>query len=121
MRDSYLRRAIRPSGPNFPRRANSLELAFECSAKLKLGDAVSEVLKHRLADLRAAGSVSDLVAGRPRILHRSNPEKMVLDLCDGYHVVFVPNNIERPTTETGELDWQRVSRIRIIRIGREDE
>jgi hypothetical protein len=58
---------------------NSLELAFdskslrttcesERQAKLELGDVVAEVLKHRLADLLAAKSVKDLVAGQPRLL-----------------------------------------------------
>lgn len=91
----------------------------ERQAKLELGDAVAEILKHRLADLRAATSVKDLVAGRPRVLDGAALQQMVVDLRDGYRIVFTANHTKNPMTETGDLDWERVSRIKILRIERD--
>ena len=81
----------------------------------ELGTRVAEVLKRRLADIRAATSVEDLVAGRPRELAGSDPH-MIVDLSDGYYIVFGANHPNNPMTESGDLDWTRVSRVKILRI-----
>lgn len=102
-----------------------LELAFEskelremceseAEAKRQLGDTAAEMLRHRLADLDAAASPKDLLAGRPRL--GQDGETMVVDLCEGCRLVFTANHPSNPTTSTGELDWARVARIRILRI-----
>ena len=39
----------------------------EAKAKRELGPSVAGILKHRLADLQAAKSANDLVAGQPRM------------------------------------------------------
>lgn len=85
----------------------------EAHAKHELGSEVAEVLKRRLADLDAATSAQDLVAGRPRELDDAN---MAVDLCDGYRIVFCANHPSNPVTETGDLDWSRISRIKVLRI-----
>lgn len=113
-----------------PRRVSTLQLAFDSKplrticeserhAKLEFGDAVAEILKHRLADMWAATSVRDLVAGRPRVLGGAAPPQMVVDLHDRYRVVFTANHTKNPMTETGDLDWKRVTRIKILRIERD--
>ena len=102
-----------------------MELAFEskclrtiCESeahgKNELGLEVAEVLKHRLADLRAATSIHDLVAGRPRVSDKG--EQLVVDLRNSYYVVLVANHPNNPVTETGRLDWTRISRIKVLRI-----
>jgi hypothetical protein len=88
-------------------------------AKDELGGAVAEVLKHRLADMAAATSVADLVAGRPRGLGGTARNQMAVDLCEGYVITFAANHTKNPNTETGDLDWKRVSRIKILRIERD--
>lgn len=106
-----------------------MELAFEsrelreiceseAEASQHFGDAVAEMLRHRLADLDAAGSPEELVAGRPRVGEEA--ETMVVDLCDGHRIVFTPNHIKNPTQPAGGVDWPRVSRIRILRIERDN-
>lgn len=109
-------------------RAYKLELAFdtrslrnicesESNAKREFGEKVAESLRHRLADLHAAGCPRDLLAGHPRVLdgdHRS----MAVDLCDGYSLVFSANHSKNPMTEAGSLDWERVSRVKIMRLER---
>ena len=90
----------------------------EAEAKAKLGDPVAAALKSRLADLDAAMSPSDLVAGRPRI--GEDKETMVIDLCQGYRIVFAANHPNNPLSERGEVDWRKVSRVRILRIERDN-
>lgn len=89
----------------------------ERSAKDELGEAVAEVLKHRLADMVAATSVVDLVAGKPRILGGTATNQMAVDLSEGFVITFAANHIKNPSTESGDVDWKRVSRIKILDIG----
>jgi plasmid maintenance system killer protein len=104
-----------------------LELAFDSKplraicesaacAERTLGARVAEVLRHRLADLRAATSPKDLVAGSPSLLDGAEREHMAVNLCDGWRLVFAANHPKNPRTENGDLDWVRISRIRILRI-----
>jgi toxin HigB-1 len=86
----------------------------EAQAKHELGDAVAEALKHRLSDLIAAKSVKDLVAGRPRL--GDDPSHMVVDLGENHRLVFKANHTNNPVTLSDDLDWGRVSRVKILRI-----
>lgn len=74
-------------------------------------------LRNRLDDMRAADSVLQLPAGRPR-----------RDLCDGvdcYRVEFykdlwltiIPNHLEPRMNAQGATDWGRVRRVRIVSVG----
>jgi proteic killer suppression protein len=111
------------------RKVAALELAFEsrrlrticemeAEAKSELGDAVAEVLKHRLADLRAASSVKDLLAGRPRVLEGSGGKHMAVELADDYRLVFTSNHITRPKDSANDINWGWVTRIRLLGIDR---
>ena len=102
-----------------------LELAFEskelrdiceneAEAKRKLGESIAETLKRRLADLDAAASPKDLLAGRPRL--GQDGQTMVIDLGEGHRIVFAANHPENPASADGGLDWAKVRRIRILRI-----
>jgi hypothetical protein len=86
----------------------------EAQAKHELGDAVAEFLKHRLSDLVAAKSVRDLVAGRPRI--GDWQDHMVVDLGDSHRLVFKANHTNNPVTSSDDLDWGRITRVKILRI-----
>lgn len=105
----------------------ALELAFsnkslrqlcqsEAIAKRSLGTIVAEKLKRRLADLRAATCVADLVAGRPREREGSHHHEIVVDLGEGTRLVFCANHNIIPMLESGAVDWSKVSRIKILGI-----
>ncbi len=102
-----------------------MELAFDSSslratceneaqARGELGDTVAEMLKHRLGDLRAAASSKDLLAGKPRV--SADGQHMIVDVGDTHRIVFKANHIKCPMKNTKEVDWERVSRIKIVRI-----
>lgn len=92
----------------------------EAHAKRELGGEVAEVLKHRLGDLRAATSVADLVAGQPRQLEGADRQHMAVNLPSGHRIVFSANHPNNPITETGDVDWHSVSRVKILRIESDD-
>jgi len=105
----------------------ALELAFakkslrqlcesEAKAKRDLGVRIASTLKRRLADMRAATSVKDLVAGQPRELEGTHRLHIAVNLCDGSRIVFCANHNATPMLESGGVDWSRVSRIKILRI-----
>ena len=114
-----------------PGRTETLEVAFdtkslraicesEAKAKRELGPSVGRILKHRLADFRAAKSAKDFVAGQPRFVRGTGRENMAVDLCDGYRIVFTANHPKGSSSETRDVNWERVSRIKILRIGIDD-
>lgn len=115
-----------------PGRIDTLELAFDTQslrticesephAKRELGSHMAETLKHRLADLHAAPSPKDLVAGRPRELDGTGPQRaMAVDLRDGHRIVFCANHTKTPMTALGDPDWSRVSRVKILRIEKDN-
>jgi len=113
---------------NFTRTVN-LDLAFNSEplrtlcekyavAKHELGEETADALIGRLADLRAASSMHELVAGRPRFLPEATKPTVIVDLTPGYQLSFCANHVTNPVTENGELDWTRISRIKILDIGR---
>jgi hypothetical protein len=58
------------------------------------------------------------VAGRPCM--GPDGQHMAIDLCDGHRIIFKANHPNYPRNDIDELDWARVSRIKIMRIESED-
>jgi plasmid maintenance system killer protein len=77
---------------------------------------VTESLKHRLSDLEAASAITDLITGQPQ-LH--NPTaKYSVRLAEGVCLEFAANHVKNPVDKNGNVDWKKVSRIQIMRIGK---
>ena len=105
-----------------------LELAFgtrelrsicenESTAEVTFGSAVAPMIKRRLADVNAATSVDDLIAGNPRYLNIKGRSCLVVNLCDDVCIVFEANHPVNPRTESGAIDWSTVNRIKVTAIG----
>lgn len=104
-----------------------MEIAFESLALRKLcedalhadatlGSKAAESLRRRVADLKASTSVSDLLIGRPR----QRDENLEIELSDGYVMVLVPNHPKKPTSQNGQLLWDKISRIKVVEIIRRE-
>lgn len=104
-----------------------MELAFEskslrticeseADAQSELGPTVAEALRHRLADLRVASSINDLVAGKPRLSDDANDQHCIIDLAGDYSIVLGANHPRNPLMGAGKLDWARISRVKLLRI-----
>lgn len=100
----------------------SLRDVCESDEKLKrqFGDRVGETIKGRLADLRAATSIRDVVAGSPREITRDGKPAMILDLDCGRAMTFRPNHLRMPLRADGSVDWAAVYRIKILSIENAD-
>lgn len=83
---------------------------------MRFGARLGETIKNRLADIRAATTISDVVAGNPREISRDGKPAMALDLEDGYVMVFSPNHLRIPVRSDSSVDWKAVSRIKILVI-----
>lgn len=105
-----------------------MEISFDtkslrefCESETKsiniLGVQKSLILKHRLADLRAATCVNDLIVGNPRIVIRENEQQYVLDIFNDFSLFFCANHNNNPLNNDDSINWSKVSRIKIIKIG----
>jgi hypothetical protein len=88
----------------------------ERTARRSLGARVSEKLKARLADFQAANFVTDIIAGRPREFVGDRTGQVAVDLVDGFQLVFCSNHSDIPLINRTQVDWSRVSRIKIMDI-----
>jgi|ERR1035441_76797 hypothetical protein len=106
-----------------------MELAFEtpglrsvCESDVEarkcLPEGTAEELQDRLADMRAAASVSDLVAGAPSVDVRP-PGRIRFALDGGYELVCVCNHPRPPMTDDGLVDFGRIRRVKVVTIGQE--
>jgi proteic killer suppression protein len=96
----------------------ALRSLCECQARAEreLGFKVAKKLRERIADIRAAENVTDLVAGRPREIEGGRLPNYSINLADGYRIVLCPNHNEIPLTKSRRIDWSKVSRVRIHKI-----
>lgn len=81
-----------------------------------IGESAAEVLRTRIADLRAATYLADLPAGRPAVVEGSRPQ-LQFELRAGWSLLMaVRQNV--PRTDEGKLDQTRVRRARVEGISR---
>lgn len=107
-----------------------MELAFESrelrsicehefEARHALGQSVAQLLKHRLADLIAADSLQDLLAGSPRVLEADSGPQLIIELADGYQMCLVPNHPGSSLDSSDIHEWTSTRRLKIISISKE--
>ena len=103
-----------------------MELAFQTKtlrswcedpelAPSTLKPTVIESLKGRLADLHAAESPLDLVAGAP-ILENGRYPKVILHLADGYQMTCAINHANPSRDSGGKIVWSKVRRMKVMSI-----
>jgi hypothetical protein len=84
-------------------------------AERKLGVASAGRLIRRLADLRAADSLADILAGG--LVQYLWPETSELSFgLNGSRLVLRVNHHVVPVDDLGDIDWKRVTRVKIVRI-----
>jgi len=99
---------------------NTLKLRKICesehTATTEFGAQLALSLKKRLADMRAAESVEDLAAFIT--LHPKPTTKAIfrLDLADGFFLEATSNHEVIPITNR-QVDWSRVNRVKLLKIG----
>lgn len=76
-----------------------------------LGKPATRRLHARLADLMAASSVADLVAGHPHPLRGDRAGQLALDLDGGRRLVLEPYEDPAPARDDGSIVWARVTDV----------
>ena len=109
-----------------------LELSFSSSeirevclsqytAVREFGSFIGEKLIDRLADLRAATSPIDLIAGNPQPIEIRSNQYYAVYLSENNFLVFSTNQKETPIFDNGYIDWAHIYRIKILYIGNTHE
>lgn len=96
----------------------SLRSTCESKAKAEatFGIEAAVMLQRRLADLIAATSVKDLIAGNPSGANKKNDTEIAIDLGGRFSIVLTPNHMVMPLLKSGATDWKKVHRIKILKI-----
>jgi hypothetical protein len=76
---------------------------------------VIEQLKGRLADLRAANSPLDLLAGSPKLIS-DKPPRVILQLAQGYELICTVNQEKPRVDNSGKIIWEYVRRLQVASI-----
>lgn len=92
----------------------------ETLARNELGELVANTLMHRLADIRAAVCITDLIVGKPEFI-KDDKSCLSINLREGYQLIISANHPFNPATESGELDWRKIRRVKICEIVRTNE
>lgn len=88
-------------------------------ASKELGEGVAECLKRRLADIMAALNRNEILAGRQRIVTVDGQEFFKIDLTQGFVMTMEPAHHQARRTSSGNMDWERVRRVKLISIKEE--
>lgn len=73
-------------------------------------------LKDRLADIFAASTVRDLLVGSPQETEYNSLPAFKVDIDDGLVLYFLPNHVKMPFLQSGQVDWDKVNRVKIVAI-----
>jgi hypothetical protein len=82
-----------------------------------MGVSAADVLRTRIADLRAVTYLADLPAGRPEVIDGDRPE-LRFPLSEGWSLHMTVAHERVPRTEEGDLDQLRVRRALVREISR---
>jgi hypothetical protein len=88
----------------------------DAEAQERFGEQVAAGIRKRLADLRAAASVADIIVGNVRSHADLQRHCKLLDLSQNAQLVFCSNHPKPPFDALGAVDWTKVTRIIILEV-----
>lgn len=74
----------------------------------------ASALKVRLADLRAANSMNDIISIWPDV--KINASNCKISIGENYVMMITANHNTNPLTDEGDIQWENVSRVRVLEI-----
>lgn len=109
---------------------SQLELAFSTKSLREVCENPAEAerayglraagsLRARLADLEAARNIGELLVGNPRPCS-TIANAFQIDLVEDLVLFFESNHPSRNSPMNNHTDWDRVTRIKLTKIGRSD-
>jgi proteic killer suppression protein len=82
-----------------------------------MGESAADVLRTRIADLRAVTYLAELPVGRPVVIDGDQPQ-LHFELRAGWSLLIAVGHRDVPRTHEGDLDQTRVRRVRVQEISR---
>jgi hypothetical protein len=80
-----------------------------------MGEPAAEVLRTRIADLRAVTYLAELPVGRPAVVD-GDPPQLHFELRAGWSLLMTVGHQDVPRTSEGDLDQTRVRRACVQEI-----
>lgn len=87
-------------------------------SSVALGPVASNELMARLSDLMACETMGEYMDLFPKDVGVHAPDTCAIRLKSGSDIEVMAGHIEIPRTEKGATDWQKVSRIKITKVGK---
>jgi hypothetical protein len=88
--------------------------------RTKFGELVGGAITRRLADLRAAVTIRDLVVGNPREVFSGKHPTLCIDLAENSVLLLRVNHLKPPINSNGTISWLEVTRLKVLSIGTTD-
>ena len=85
------------------------------------GQRVALKMKSRLSDISLVSNYSEIPIGNPRVIESNDESLLVIDLTDGFYFQFSANHHPPIIQQSGKIDWKSVFRVKLIKIGKNDE
>jgi len=82
----------------------------------RFGEGITFQIQARLSDIFAASNIDELFVGNPHKTGEFPFMNYTIDLTKGFRLEFCANDMEKSYLENGELDWSKISRIKIVNI-----
>ncbi|WP_095202989.1 hypothetical protein [Mesorhizobium carmichaelinearum] len=83
------------------------------AATAEYGSDVARALMNRVADIAAAETIENVIAGNPTISDSGKGDSISILLGEGHSIILMCNHLNPPTSALGKVDWSKVSRVRI--------
>tara|TARA_B100002049_G_C15998818_1_gene340569 strand:+ start:320 stop:655 length:336 start_codon:yes stop_codon:yes gene_type:complete len=100
---------------------NSREIRRICTkdlvAKAQFGEKDAKRLQNRISDIMAATTVNDLFVGSPEETMLGGINAFQLSFGKDRYLVFSANHLNNPLNSKGKINWNGVSRVKIISVG----
>jgi hypothetical protein len=83
-----------------------------------IGVAAAEALHKRLADIRAAEFIDEVLSGKPRRSNLGGTECVLFNLNGEYTLAIVANHSPPRLDKFGSTEWPRVRRVMVRTLDR---
>ena len=99
----------------------TLELRSICESRKKavaeIGTDAARELGDRLADLEACATVAEFTGLFPESVVVLSQSERAIKLVENCQLSFCSGHVKVPKMPSGEMDWAKVSRIKITSVG----
>ena len=74
------------------------------------------MLQDAVAELRAAPAIGDIANWRGRMRPLNRSDELMFQFGGSLEIVFSVNHVRRPVSASGDLVWEKVSSIQILKV-----